>query len=144
MKSALDILIPLIKEFEGCSLTAYKCPAGVWTIGYGYTGPDVKEGCAWTQARADDMLLKYASRVFKSALDTSPVLQYQTPEKQAAIADFIYNCGLDAYKKSTLKKRVDATDWPGAIVELKKWNKGGGKVLKGLVRRRQREAELLC
>jgi lysozyme len=63
--------------------------------------------------------------------------------RQVAIADFIYNCGLAAYQKSTLKKRIDEKDWASACVEIKRWNKGGGKVLPGLVRRRAKEAWML-
>ena len=64
-------------------------------------------------------------------------------EKQAAIADFIYNLGVGNYAKSTLKKKVDAGDWLAASSEIKKWDKAAGKVLKGLTVRRAKEAELL-
>jgi lysozyme len=68
---------------------------------------------------------------------------HETIERQAAIADFIYNCGGGAYKTSTLKKRVDATDWKSAKVELMRWTKAKGNVLPGLVKRRKKGAELL-
>jgi lysozyme len=142
MITAKNILISLIKEFEGCRLKAYKCPANVWTIGYGQTGPHIKKGVEWTQEQADRRLEIVAVFTLESALNTSPVLQ-DKPYKLAAIADFIYNCGLGNYKKSTLKKRIDEGQWEQAVIEINRWNKGGGKVLPGLVRRRAREAELL-
>ena len=140
--NTLQILTLLIKQFEGCSLKAYFCPAKVLTIGWGQTH-GVKEGMFWTQEQADEDLLKEATACIGQALKASPVLTGESPKRQAAIADFIYNCGITNYNSSTLKKKVDAKDWPNAINEIKKWNKGGGKVLKGLVKRRAKEAELL-
>lgn len=140
--NALQILTLLIKQFEGCSLKAYLCPAKVLTIGWGQTH-GVKEGMLWTQEQADEDLIKEATICIDRALKYSPVLIHESAKRQAAIADFIYNCGPDNYKSSTLKKRVDAKDWPNAVIEIKKWNKGGGKVLKGLVKRRAKEAGLL-
>jgi lysozyme len=64
-------------------------------------------------------------------------------EKQAAIADFVYNLGIGSYTSSTLKKKVDANDWISAAVEIKRWDKAGGKVLKGLTIRRNKEADLI-
>jgi lysozyme len=140
--NTLQILTLLIKQFEGCSLKAYRCPAKVLTIGFGSTH-NVKEGMIWTQEQADEALFKEATACIGQALKASPVLTGESPKRQAAIADFIYNCGITKYNISTLKKKVDAKDWPNAINEIKKWNKGGGKVLKGLVKRRAKEAELL-
>jgi lysozyme len=140
--SALEILIKLIKESEGCKLTSYKCPAGIWTIGYGQT-KDVKEGMVWTQNQADEDLVKTALEVLNRAIKYSPILATANMEKQAAIADFIYNLGVGNYAKSTLKKKVDAGDWIAASSEIKKWDKAAGKVLKGLTVRRAKEAELL-
>ena len=140
--SALEILIKLIKESEGCKLKAYKCPAGIWTIGYGQT-KDIKEGMVWTQNQADEDLVKTALEVLNRAIKYSPILASVNMEKQAAIADFIYNLGVGNYAKSTLKKKVDAGDWLAASSEIKKWDKAAGKVLKGLTVRRAKEAELL-
>jgi lysozyme len=141
--SALEILIKLIKDSEGCKLTAYQCPAGVWTVGWGYTGKDIKKGVTWTQEKADECLLVTAMKVLDEALSTSPVLKTSTVQRQAAIADFIYNLGIGNYKASTLKKYVDKENWASAYTEIKKWNKAGGKVLKGLIIRREKEASLL-
>lgn len=141
--SALEIVLKLIRDSESCKLTAYQCPAGVWTIGWGYTGSDIKKGLVWTQEKADECLLVTAMDVINQALSASPVLKISTVQRQAAIADFIYNLGIGNYKASTLKKYVDKENWPSAYTEIKKWNKAGGKVLKGLTIRREKEASLL-
>tara|TARA_R110000868_G_scaffold239280_1_gene493731 strand:+ start:1928 stop:2362 length:435 start_codon:yes stop_codon:yes gene_type:complete len=141
--SALEILLKLIKDSEGCKLTAYQCPAGVWTVGYGYTGKDIKKGVCWTQQQADDNLIKTALAVLNRAIKYSPILATANMEKQTAIADFLYNCGIGNYAKSTLKKQVDAGNWLAASFEIKKWNKAAGKEMKGLTVRRSKEAELL-
>ena len=140
--SALEILMKLIKESEGCKLKAYKCPAGIWTIGYGQT-KGIKEGMVWTQQQADEDLIKTALEVLNRAIKYSPILAGANMEKQAAIADFIYNLGIGNYSSSTLKKKVDVGDWIAASSEIKKWDKAAGKVLKGLTIRRQKEAALL-
>jgi len=142
-KTTLEILIPLIKEFEGCSLKAYRCPAGVWTIGWGYTGKAVKDNLVWTQQQADEQLLKTAFNCLQQAINASPILKDCSASKQAATADFIYNLGIGNYLKSTLKLRVDQQNWISAATECKKWNKAKGVVLKGLVKRREKEASLL-
>jgi lysozyme len=140
--SALEILIKIIKDSEGCKLKAYKCPAGIWTIGYGQT-KDIKEGMVWTQQQANEDLVKTALEVLNRTIKYSPILATANIEKLAAIADFIYNLGVGNYAKSTLKKQVDAGNWLAASSEIKKWNKAGGKVLKGLTIRRNKEAELI-
>ena len=141
--SALEILLKLIKDSEGCKLTSYKDCVGVWTIGWGYTSSDIKKGLVWTQEKADECLLVTAMKVINEALSASPVLKTSTAQRQAAIADFIYNLGIGNYKASTLKKYVDKENWASAYTEIKKWNKAGGKVLKGLIIRREKEASLL-
>jgi len=140
--SALEILVKLIRDSEGCKLTAYKCPAGIWTIGYGQT-KGIKEGMVWTQNQADEDLLETAWEVLNQALNASSVLKKSTSQRQAAIADFIYNLGIGNYNSSTLKKYVDKENWASAYTEIKKWDKAGGKVLKGLTIRREKEASLL-
>lgn len=145
----MKALLELIKKYEGChkrqadgTLIAYKCPAGVWTIGWGSTGRYIREGTIWTQEKADERLAKDAQVAIDAALKASPILAGKE-FKLAAIADFIYNCGTGAYANSTLKKRVDAGDWISAVQEIKRWDKAGGKVLAGLTKRREDEAKLL-
>lgn len=142
MSEALDSLVGLIKEFEGCELQAYRCPSGVPTIGWGFT-QGVQMGDTCTQEEADERLYEEAQAYLDAALRISPKLRSATPGQQAAIADFVYNCGEGNYRSSTLKRNVDAGDFNEAKHSIKLWNKGGGKVLKGLVRRRQAEANLL-
>jgi lysozyme len=141
--SALEILIKLIKDSEGCKLISYQCSGGVWTVGWGYTGTDIKKGLVWTQEKADECLLVTAMGVLNQAIKASPILATVNIEKLAAIGDFIYNLGVGNYAKSTLKKQVDAGNWLAASSEIKKWNKAAGKELKGLTIRRGKEAHLL-
>lgn len=145
----MKYLLELIKKYEGChkrqadgTLISYKCPAGVWTIGWGSTGRYIKEGTVWTQEKADERLVKDAQAAIDAALKASPILQ-GADFKLAAIADFVYNLGIGNYQSSTLKKRVDAGNWLEASQEIRRWNKAGGKVLAGLTARREDEAKLL-
>lgn len=136
----LATLYKLIRHFEGCRLTPYLCPAGVWTAGWGSTGPDVFPGRPWTQEYADYRLELDAIRFSKATLAACPDLD---GERLCAIADFAYNLGTGALRGSTLRKRVNAEDWEAARHELRRWVRGGGKVLRGLVLRREAEAALL-
>lgn len=141
--SQFKILAQLIKDSEGCKLTAYQCPAGVWTIGYGCTGTDIKKGLVWTQEQAAAELDILALDALTKAMKASPVLALESSCKLIAIADFIFNLGIGNYKKSTLKKYVDQKNWLAAAGEIKKWDKAGGVTLKGLTIRRKKEADLL-
>jgi lysozyme len=148
--SALEILLSLIRESEGCRLTAYQDTDGVFTVGWGCTGKGIVKGTVWTQAYADAMLMIRAQKALADALRSSPVLVNEYPSKQAAVADFIYNIGLgsvklkiDGYLTSTLKKCIDAKDWEAAKIQLRRWVHDAGKVQGGLVTRRKRECALL-
>jgi len=138
--SDLAILYKLIRRFEGCRLMPYVCPAGVWTCGWGSTGFDVFPGKAWTQEYADKRLEADALRFAKGTLMLCPGLQ---DSALCAISDFAYNLGLGALKASTLRRRLNEGNLEAAKRELSRWTKGGGKVLPGLVIRRQAEAALL-
>lgn len=137
MKTAVE----LIKHFEGCKLKAYKCPAGVWTIGYGATGPGIVEGVEWTQAQADDRLGQDVERFKVGVLKWSPGL-VSHPKRWDAVASFAYNVGVGAYQKSTMRRLIDAGQWAEAAGEFDKWTKAGGKELPGLVKRRKAERAL--
>lgn len=139
--SALDLLTALIRRFEGCRLRTYLCPAGVPTGGWGSTGSDVKLGQTWTQDYADARMANDASVFLGGSQALVPTAR--TAGRAAALADFAYNLGLTRLKASTLRKRALAGDWDGVKLELAKWTRGGGKVLPGLVKRRQAEAELV-
>lgn len=133
-------LYELIRRFEGCRLRAYLCPAGVWTCGFGSTGPDVGPGTVWTLEHATARMRQDAQRFAAGSLALCPGL---AGDRLAAVADFAYNLGLTRLKGSTLRRRILAGDWEGACVELAKWTRGGGRVLPGLVLRRQAEIALV-
>lgn len=136
----LEALYVLIRRFEGCRLTPYICPAGVWTCGWGSTGPDVFPGQKWTQDYADRRMYADALKFAKGTLALCPNL---TGQQLCAVADFSYNLGLGRLKSSTLRKRLNAGDLEAAKNELMRWVRGGGKVLPGLVLRRKAESQLL-
>ena len=136
--------IELIKEFEGCRLTAYKCPAGVWTIGYGHTGTVdgklIASGMTISAAKATELLKKDLAE-FEAAVNSS-VTAPITQNMFDALVSFSFNVGAGALRRSTLLKKLNAKDYDGAANEFPLWNKAGGKVLNGLVRRREREKQL--
>lgn len=136
--SALD----LVKQFEGCQLTAYRDLAGVLTIGYGHTGKDVHEGLVWTQAQADEALEHDLQQANLLLCQYSPEI-INTPSAEEALTDFVFNLGIGNYRTSTLCKCVNAQDWAGAKAEILKWDHANGVVVPGLLRRREAEAELL-
>jgi lysozyme len=135
----------LLKKFEGCVLKAYKCPAGVWTIGFGNTfyedGTKVKEGDVITQQRADE-LAKYIVEQFASSI-RAMIKQPLNENQFSACVSLAYNIGTGGFKKSSVlrKLNVNPTD-PTIADSFRLWNKGGGVVLKGLVRRREAEIAL--
>lgn len=132
--------IELIKRFEGCRLKAYKCPAGVWTIGFGATGPGIKEGLVWTQKQADDRLADDL-REFED-LVSRYAHAIQTQGQFDALVSFTYNLGGTSLRQSTLLRMHNEGDYAGAAGQFGRWNKAGGKVLGGLIKRRAAEAEL--
>jgi GH24 family phage-related lysozyme (muramidase) len=140
----LQPAVELIKKFEGCRLEAYLCPAGVWTIGYGHTGTNVKAGLKITQADAEALLLSDIER-FARAVDTWIKVDL-TNNQRCALISFTFNVGIGALQESTLRKRLNNGEDPVkvAMEELPRWNKGDGKILEGLVRRRRAEVELFC
>lgn len=144
MKMSTESRRNLLQKFEGCKLKAYKCPAGIWTIGYGHTSaagnPQVTDGSVISQTEAENILAKdlYSFERGVLACVKVPLSQHQFD----VLVDFAYNAGLGALQKSTLLKKVNASDFDAVPAELMKWTKGGGKELPGLVRRRQAEIAL--
>lgn len=128
----------LIKQSEQCRLTAYKCPAGVWTIGWGttiyMTGQRVRQGDKITQEEADNLLYWYCSHI------KFPQGQFGCNQK-VALYSVIYNTGQDGFDKSKCRKAIERQDWETAFKEWN-WTKSNGKELKGLVTRRKQEREL--
>lgn len=131
--------IDLIKKFEGCRLEAYKCPAGIWTIGYGHT-KGVKDGMIITQEQAEEFL-REDLRIFEQTVESCvkvPLSQNQFD----ALVSFCYNCGSGALRTSTLLRLLNEGKYSEAGEQFLRWNKAGGKVLVGLTRRREEEREL--
>jgi len=131
--------LAIVKQFEGCKLKAYVCPAGVLTIGYGSTGPHVKAGMTITQDQAEE-LLRSDLRRFEDYVD-----QHCTPSTDnqfSALVSFCFNVGEGNLRTSTLRRMHKAGDYVGAQGQFERWNRGGGKVLAGLVKRRAAEAAL--
>lgn len=136
--------LALVKEFEGLRLKAYKCPAAVWTIGYGHTSaagsPEVSPGLEITKDEAEEILkrdmVQYEAGVEKLVKVELEQCQFD------ALVDFAYNAGVGALAKSTLLKKVNAEKFDEVPAEFMKWTKGGGKELPGLVRRRRAEVKL--
>lgn len=131
--------VDLIKTFEGLKLTAYLCPANVWTIGYGTTR-GVQKGMTITAAEAE-RLLRADLAVFEAGVSKAVKVPLEQHEFDALVS-FAYNVGLGAFQKSTLLRLLNAGDKAGAAKQFDRWNKAGGKVLAGLTRRREAERKL--
>lgn len=127
------------RRLEDGRCVAYKCPAGVWTLGYGCT-EGIKPGMIWTEAEAVAALHRELAR-FEAAVTRLVTVPLNQNEYDALVS-FAYNCGEGALKKSTILRRLNAGNRAGAARAFAAWNKGGGRVLPGLVRRRREEAAL--
>ena len=145
-----QVAIDLAKRFEGfCRVPKsdpgraypYVCPAGFWTIGYGHLCDakhlpiTMEEGEAYLAADMADAL--------RATLRYCPVLATESDGRLAAIVDFTFNLGAGRLQASTLRRRVNQLDWAGAAQELRRWVYGGGRVLPGLVIRRNVESKLI-
>ncbi|EML1553620.1 TPA: lysozyme [Enterobacter hormaechei] len=136
--------IALIKQFEGCKLTAYQDSVGVWTIGYGWTQPvdgkPIRAGMTIKQETAE-RLLKTGLVRYES--DVSRLVKVGMTQGQFdALVSFTYNLGARSLSTSTLLRKLNTGDYAGAADEFLRWNKAGGKVLNGLTRRREAERAL--
>lgn len=147
-RKALETAAALCRPFEGLRLKPYICPAGYPTIGYGTVyKPDgskvTMQDPPITMETAEGWLLhELEHNYMRGVLQASPhLLEY--PLVLGAMTDFAYNLGVARYRASTLRQRVNMCDWIGARQELLRWTRGGGRVLPGLVKRRQAEAQLL-
>ena len=146
---AVQIAAALARRFEGLYLRPYLCPAGVPTIGYGATyyedGMRVQlTDPPITRERAEAMLLWMVRTVYLPAVvRLCPAIARETPGRIAALIDFTFNLGQGNLKASTLRKRVNAGDWAAVPGELRKWVRAGGRVLRGLVLRREAAVALL-
>ena len=138
MKISLEGL-SLIKKFEGCKLEAYKCSAGVWTIGYGHT-TGVKEGDVCTQEEAEKLL---RGDIFKFEEYVQDSVKVDLDQSQfAALVAWTFNLGPGNLRSSTMLKKLNNGEYESVPFEMRRWNKAGGKTLDGLIRRRQAESLL--
>ena len=138
MKVSQDC-VELVKHFEGFEDTAYLCPANVWTIGYGRTR-NVKEGDRITEPQAERDLLEELEE-FKHQVLNSVKVELKQNELEA-LTSWTYNLGVGNLKSSTLLKKLNAGSKDEVPAEMLRWNKASGKVLAGLTKRREAEAEL--
>ena len=138
MKVSQDC-VELVKHFEGFEATAYLCPANVWTIGYGRTR-NVKEGDRITAPQAERAFLEELEE-FKHQVLNSVKVELKQNELDA-LTSWTYNLGVGNLKSSTLLKKLNAGNKSEVPAEMIRWNKANGKVLAGLTKRREAEAEL--
>ena len=145
MRHINDRCIEIVKSFEGISLEPYLCPANVWTVGYGATvGSDGRpidpnmEPISETEAEA--LLIRdlgssegWVSRLIKTAL---------TENQFSALVSFTFNLGAGSLQRSTLRMKLNRSEYQGAADEFPKWRMAGGRILAGLVRRRAAERKL--
>lgn len=129
----------LTEQFESCRLVAYQDSAGIWTIGWGHT-QGVEEGMTCSQAQADQWLLDDVG--FAENAVNQLVKIGLTQEEFDALVDFVFNVGIGNFQKSTLLVLINDNDIEGAIGEFDKWDMAGGKVVSGLLRRRDAEKAL--
>jgi lysozyme len=144
--------IDLAKRFEGFHRVPkadplrrahpYVCPAGYWTIGYGHlcdpTHPPI------TEHKAEVYLARDLQLALAATLRYCPVLATEPEGRLAAIVDFTFNLGVGRLQTSALRRRINQRDWSNVVIELRRWVRGGGKVLPGLIVRREEEVVLLC
>lgn len=142
--------VELAKRFEGFHRVPkndpgqahpYLCPAGFWTIGYGHLCSS--EHPPITEAQADAYLACDINAAIAATLRYCPVLATEPEARLAAIVDFTFNLGAGRLQTSTLRRQVNQRDWVAAAKELRRWVRGGGRVLPGLVARRGAETLLL-
>ncbi len=146
---ALAVAAALCRRFEGYVGAPYLCPAGVPTIGYGATHyadgrrVQMKDPAISREAAERLLMLTLERQYLPQVLQLCPALVHETPERLAAIIDFTFNLGAGNLRASTLRKRIQAGDWGDVPNQLRRWNKAGGRVLRGLTIRREAEAALI-
>lgn len=137
---SISIAGVLIQDQEGVVYKPYLDPIGIPTVCAGVTGQDVKMGKAYTKAECDALLYKHMQPAIK-AVDGSVKVKLNDYQK-AALYSFTYNVGTGAFQSSTLLKKLNRNDIPGACDELRRWTYAGGKKWKGLINRREVERQL--
>ena len=138
-----SIAIPFIQGFESCELTAYHGAAdrpGLYTCGWGSTGPDVTADTVWTQAQADT---RFANDLEIVGVQVdNQVKVAMTDHQKAALVSFTYNLGEASLERSTLLSLLNARNYQGAAMQFPNWNHSNGVIVPGLTRRRLAEQRL--
>lgn len=139
-----DFGVAFIKRWEGVYLKAYRCSANVLTIGVGHTAamgePTPVDGMKITEQEADDILRRDLASIERDVKASLRVLVNQ--RQFDTLVSFVFNVGIGAFRKSTLLKKLNASDYYAVPTELMKWTRAGGKVVQGLVNRRKAEADM--
>jgi lysozyme len=148
LDEAIGIAAELCRHFEGFRSKPYICPAGYPTIGYGTVWkPDgtrvTMDDAPISKAQAEEWLLSELRTNYAAGVLRASPLLIAHPKIFGAMIDFSYNLGVARYRASTLRRKINNQDWEAAKTQLMRWTRGGGKVLPGLVKRRQAEAGLL-
>jgi len=130
----------MVRQFEGERLHSYRCPAGVWTISVGVTGPHVKQGMVVSQAESDAMFAEALQR-FADGVDRAVTVPI-TENQRSALISLSYNIGLKAFQNSTLVKFLNRKQFSQAAEQFERWIHASGAVLPALVARRRAEKEL--
>ena len=144
----LELAAELCRKYEGYRAKPYLCPANVATIGYGSTYYADGKKVTLQDPPMDEptaralLLIELEHTYLPGVLRNCPILVTDV-RKCNSIVDFAYNCGVGRLQTSTLKRKINASDWDGAKEQLMLWTKGGGKVLPGLLKRRISECALL-
>lgn len=132
--------VNFIRDVEGCKLYSYLDTGGVWTIGVGHTGPEVCKGLTWTVEQVNAAL----SKDVREASDAvNKLVKVKLNQDQFdALVSFTFNVGVNAFKNSTLLRKLNAGDFMGVGAEFLRWNKDNGKEVLGLTNRRKAEVQL--
>jgi lysozyme len=132
--------LALTEQFEGCRLSAYQDQVGVWTVGYGHTGPEVCSGMTITLEQAQALLARDVGSA--AACVNEAVAVELTQAEFDALVDFVFNLGAGAFRESTLLRLLNAGEIASAATQFALWDRAGGAVVAGLLRRRQAETAL--
>jgi lysozyme len=130
----------LLEQFEALRLNAYRDVRGVWTIGYGHTGPEVIPGLTWSEQQATQSLEEDVMWGSKAVHDLVTVILNQNQFN--ALVTFTFNVGANALRTSTLLHLLNSGDYNGAALQFGKWIYAGPNISSGLVNRRKAEATL--
>jgi lysozyme len=130
----------LTEGYESCRFDAYQDQGGVWTIGYGHTGPDVHSGLCITQEQAEALLAQDVSKSAECVNELVTVALNQ--DEFDSLVDFVFNIGTSAFRASTMLIDLNKGDFAGAAQQFQRWDHAGGKVVAALLQRRNVEAAL--